>query len=360
MRDDALYRAVGALETEQEPADPAQTAHLAGLARQMAGLPKTRPARRWKLVLAAAALLALTACAVAAGLSAGWFGSYFPQRDAAQDDMLLKQLGTAIGESKTADGYTVTLLGVISDGYDVVVAFSVIPQEENAASLDSRSNFAENFLIGEERYRQMDAAGQTKNALDPFDWFGAQEIRLEGRPQEGQAGGLRFTARYELRLPAATEGLRESSEKKTFRFALRGLQDGEGRPLSQETWEFTFPLSLGGKRRDLVLEEGSRQGYLLQEVQITPLNLALVWQADGAQQEDEPPQPEGLRLADGSEIFGGQSWCSRSNEGTQAAGASGYKLDKAVDPEQVQAVRIDGKWYDLDRTQTGWALRAAD
>ncbi len=357
MRDEALYRAVGALETEEQPLDELQAARLARRAREMAGLaqPAVKSARRWKLALAAAVLLALTACAVA-GFSAGWFGSYATDGDAQQSAALLTELGTVIGESRTAGGYTVTLLGAISDGYDAVLAFSALPQDKEAAPLDSRSVFTKNYLVQKQSADQLQQEGR----LDLYDWFAAEDLRLEGWPQAGaKDGALLFTARYELRGPNGGGALREPLGEGEYLFSLGGLQTAQGGQLLAEgPWEFAVTLSPVQQNRDLALgqTEGGWEGYTLAQLRITPLNLSMVWENAPAD-AGSPPMPEGVRLADGQEILGGLSWTNRNEEQGAVFGSSGCKLKKAVDPQQVQAVRVGGVWYALEQSGEGWALR---
>ena len=98
MREDAIYRVVGALEADPQPLSAADAARLAAAAKMRAGLTGAKP-RRWKLVLVAAAMLALAACAVV-GFSSGWFASYTPPGDPQQANELLAEIGTPIGEKR--------------------------------------------------------------------------------------------------------------------------------------------------------------------------------------------------------------------------------------------------------------------
>ena len=366
MKNEALYRALGALETEESTRDASQAGRIAARARQLAGLAQEsapRPAqnprrkRRWKLALAAAALLALTACAVAA-FSSDWFKSYTPPGDPRQASALLAEIGTAVGESRTAGDYTVTLLGTINDGYDAVIAFSVEPQREGAAALDSRCVFAENLLMREELLLGLEEAGETDF---PRELLGAQSLRLERWPSEEEPGALLFTARYQLKNLVAAGALQEPAEEAVYRFSLRGLGRPGEEPLAEGPWEFSVTLSPSPRSRDLPLDRipDGRQGNAPAMLRITPLNLALIWDAA---EEPSPGAagPQAVLLADGQQVARDEGWTTTNQTGDETICASGCALARVIDPEQVRAVQIGEGWYRLEQSGERWALRAEE
>ena len=168
MKNEALYRTLGALETEELPQDAAQAGRIAARALQLAGLRRrAHPARHRAPGESTAGSWRWPRRRCWPSPPARWrpsprtgFRSYTPPGDPRQASALLAEIGTAVGESRTAGDYTVTLLGTISDGYDAVIAFSVEPQREGAAALDSRCVFAENLLMQEELLLGLEEAGE--------------------------------------------------------------------------------------------------------------------------------------------------------------------------------------------------------
>ena len=366
MKNEALYRTLGALETEELPQDAAQAGRIAARALQLAGLAQEgapRPAQsswrkhRWKLALAAAALLALTACAVAA-FSSDWFRSLPPPGDPRQASALLAEIGTAVGESRTAGDYTVTLLGTISDGYDAVIAFSVEPQREGAAALDSRCVFAENLLMQEELLLGLEEAGETDF---PRELLGAQSLRLERWPSEEEPGALLFTARYQLKNLVAAGALQEPAEEAVYRFSLRGLGRPGEEPLAEGPWEvFDHPQPLAPQPEPAAGRNSGRpQGNAPAMLRITPLNLALIWDAA---EEPSPGAagPQAVLLADGQQVARDEGWTTTNQTGDETICASGCALARVIDPEQVRAIQIGEVWYRLEQSGERWALRAEE
>ena len=344
MREDAIYRVVGALEADPQPLSAADAARLAAAAKMRAGLTGAKP-RRWKLVLVAAAMLALAACAVV-GFSSGWFASYTPPGDPQQANELLAEIGTPIGEKATAGDYTVTLLGAISDGYDLVVAFSVCGTGE--AALAPQLTFAKNYLISEQRDNLLDEMEQAGAPQDPWFWYATQELRSETRYDEGETEQL-FTARYELRMPADQGQPAAIVEGGNYHFALGSLTDGEGRVLEEGPWEFELTLSVTDQSRALSLDQTlAEDGIRLESLTVTPLNLILGFSGVGQ------PGMDAVRMEEGEEAFCWQKGTQQEN--SQMVGCSWGTLSRVIDPERVQAVQIDGVWYLLECGDEGCSL----
>lgn len=118
---------VNELATDTPPLD--ETAKARITARAKGAIPRRR--RRW-LILALAAVLALSACgyAVATGQFSQWFWNLTPDAptpEAAED--LLASLGTVIGQSQTADGVTLTLEGALWDGNYIALSLSMAGED---------------------------------------------------------------------------------------------------------------------------------------------------------------------------------------------------------------------------------------
>lgn len=105
-----------------------------GWAKQRTGIYGKR--LDWRLIAIAAALLLLSACAVAA--ATGQFSQWFPYLGAApeapeQSEEVLTRTGTVIQQSQTVGDATVTLNAAVWDGIDVWLSFTVespdIPEE---------------------------------------------------------------------------------------------------------------------------------------------------------------------------------------------------------------------------------------
>lgn len=103
-------------------------------AKQRAGINRKR--LNWRLIAIVAALLLLSACAVAA--ATGQFSQWFPYLGAApeapeQSEEVLTRTGTVIQQSQTVGDATVTLNAAVWDGNDVWLSFTVespnIPEE---------------------------------------------------------------------------------------------------------------------------------------------------------------------------------------------------------------------------------------
>lgn len=105
----------------------------------------TRKRLNWRLIVLAAALLLLCACAVAAVM--GQFSQWFPYLGVnptapEQSEEVLTRTGTVVGQSQTVGDTTVTLNAAVWDGNDVWLSFTVespnIPEEiERYSSLYS-------------------------------------------------------------------------------------------------------------------------------------------------------------------------------------------------------------------------------
>ena len=342
MREDAIYRALGSLELELPELPATDAARLAAMAKTRAGMPVKRPMRRWKLALLAAAILTLAACATVA-FSSGWFSSYTPPGDVDKGEQLRAEIGQPIGQSETVGEYTVTLLGVISDGYDAVLAFSV--RHAKGETLDAMLEFSENYLISDQKAEVLDQMEQAGYPQEPWLWYATQELRAETRYDEGDSEQL-FTARYPLTLPWAETGVQQGS----YHFALGTLTNRQGEVLQEGPWTFELALSTTDQSRTLSLNQSFAEGAMqLESLTITPLNLILHFSGTGQ------PSLEAVRLKEGQELFCGKKGVQLQGE-EQPSGCSWSALERVVDPAGVQAVRIDGVWYLLEENGEGCRL----
>lgn len=116
------YDLTAKLDTAERPLEDAALERIESAAKNR--LPKRRS--RMRIALAAAAILLMTACSVAAVKYADWFGSVAqnPLEPTASEDVLAS-MGTVIDQSQTADGITVNLHGALWDGRVLLLSLSV-------------------------------------------------------------------------------------------------------------------------------------------------------------------------------------------------------------------------------------------
>ena len=134
------YELTNALETETSELDELTQKRI-----EMAVLsaaPKRRT--RLRIALAAAVLVLLTACSVAAIRYANWFGALVNPYAPEDSEDLLASIGTVIGQRQTVDGVTVTLHGALHDGNYFLLSLSVEGLQEKRYS--SQINDGDSWL----------------------------------------------------------------------------------------------------------------------------------------------------------------------------------------------------------------------
>ena len=126
-----------------------------------------------------------------------------------------------------------------------------------------------------------------------------------------------FTARYQLKNLVAAGALQEPAEEAVYRFSLRGL-GRPGRSRSQRArGSFRSPQP-SPRSRNLPLDgiPDGRQGNAPAMLRITPLNLALIWDAA---EEPSPGAagPQAVLLADGQQVARTRAGPQRTRRATR-------------------------------------------
>ena len=120
--------------------------------QELAG-PRRRTRLNWRLIAIVAALLLLSACAVAAvtGQFSQWFpGIWMNPKAPEASEEIVSRMGTVIGEPQTVDGATVTLNAAVWDGQELRLSLTAdipdLPEDfdlESLYDLECRLGLAE-------------------------------------------------------------------------------------------------------------------------------------------------------------------------------------------------------------------------
>ncbi len=313
------YELTQALDTETAPLDDLAMQRI--LRRAM---PKKRP---WKLAAVLAAALLLTAC----GYAATHFTDWFPQLVKPQTDSeaLLASMGTAIGETQTAGGYTVTLQGSVYDGSDLFLSVKI----EGLKQADP--------------YRFNADGGQSwlfpaKSENVPWDELPAgtyEALAASYTLQTLQCNSSETAATLLIESPVP------ASEEMVLH--LENVKIGD------ETIVGPFEFRFATEKKDVSLvypmaHTMTADGipYTITQVRLTPLKVEITCEGQGTA---HTPTIDELRCANGE-----TPWFSGSGSRTETEEDGSWKAEvhmgsagQVYDPAAVEAICIDGEWITL-------------
>ncbi len=361
------YTLTDQLET---PVSPLPDAALSRISARAVRAVHRRRRRRW-LPLALAAALVLSACGYAA--ATGQFSHWFrylaedPSSPETSED-LLASLGTAIGQSQTADGVTATLDGALWDGNYLVLSLSL--QGEDLPQLSLYQVDAEASWLLTSRASMEAELANTAREMTPEQRQAMQDYidQLYTHPETSVA--VRFghpkiqyrwdeeTDVYQL-LVSLSQVVQATADEKELTLHLEDLSFYGGKTIAGP-FEFTFTVERKQVQQtytgDMTVE--AEDGTLLQirQVVLAPFRAEAQFaflSVPGADALDILPSIDMIRFASGLEMsvsssFGAQ--VSSPEDGDPLVGSMWTgPFYKVVDPAQVTAVRIGSTWLELDQ-----------
>ena len=231
----------------------AMTARLAAATRQKAAPPKARRTRRILAVAVAAALVLSLGTAGATGAlrPAGAFFAHLLGGSSAQQ-AAADRMSSAVGVSATADGYTITVDGVMGDEVNCLIRYTLSSQDGTPLTLPGWVD------------------GETYLGYSFQDAHGSQEFYDED-PEDGTIQFVEWISLHEEHP--------QETVTRTFQNLYFG-DDGkdEGNVIAQGPWELTFPLTY--ENTSLTLDAGQmlqlkEHGIVLDEVTLSPLSVTV-------------------------------------------------------------------------------------
>ncbi len=349
---------VNGLETEVPPLDDLANARILDRAARAV---RRRRRRRW-LPLALAGVLVLSACgyAAATGQFSKWFWNMAsdPRQPEASED-LLAGLGTAIGQSQTVDGVTVTLNGALWDGYDLVLSLSLdgdaVPTDY-WTQVESSESWLHSSRAQMERHLREYDPDLSEEAIQAYlDSCGGSR---EYYPEINYLYN-RQTGSYQMQISQGCSW--KSPQELTLHLENLNFKHG---PAIAGPFEFTFTvepkdLSLT-YTGDVAVEPDGGVPLRITAVTVSPFRVEAVYETAGPVSEDADlsaqfrEHPLAIRT-DGGE--GGSGAYRTSIENQEDGRASGYAAKgpfrRAVDPASVEAVEVCGVWVELSEMDPG-------
>ncbi len=323
-------------------------------ARQQQTTPtKGRRAKRLLPVAVAAALvLSLgTAGATGALAPAGEFFSHLLGGTAAQRDAS-DRMSSAVGVSATADGYTITVDGVLGDEFNCLVHYTLstqdgtpltvpgwVPAEEGSEDAVSLMGSEEEVYLG---YYFQD----TNGGLELYD-------------EDPNDGTVQFVEQISLH---------EENPQETITRTFQNLYFGnywedEGNVIAQGPWELTFPLTY--ENTSITLDAGQmlqlkEHGIVLDEVTLSPLSVTakssfdtvVDWDADVqsdpfADYEDMPDGmaamnvPITVTLKDGSTVETVGNSSSIGDKDGKTVCSNNVRFREIIPLEDIASITVD-------------------
>ena len=336
---------LGGLETETVPSGKKEIAAACAAVLKKAGLKRkasgTRKAGR-VLLVAAAVMVYAAVTAAAAGLDVGeMFRGYFESSDpsigksaasltSSQVDTLNKS-GTAINQSATSNGTTVTLKSAVADKNGAYLMLDVTTPEGTKLS---RNDYA---------FEQEEITPEKLGPHSTFTWSFA-------RPQKDDApGDNRKTFVISVN---SSDDLRGQ----TMKLALADLStlDKDGRygpAVLKGNWNFSFVLGGGAETKQLAVNKeihylgqekrgmplGASIQCLVKSASLSPLSAVLTFSdLKGSDDDFQIPEKLTLRYKDGS----AQSFTSESGVDGKLSASRTYLFDAPIDPDNVSSITI--------------------
>lgn len=231
----------------------AMTARLAAATRQKAAPPKARRTRRILAVAVAAALVLSLGTAGATGAlrPAGEFFAHLLGGSSAQQ-AAADRMSSAVGVSATADGYTITVDGVMGDEANCLIRYTLSSQDGTPLTLPGWVD------------------GETYLGYSFQDAHGSQEFYDED-PEDGTIQFVEWISLHE-------EHPQETVTRTFQNLYFGDYGKGEGNVIAQGPWELTFPLTY--ENTSLTLDAGQmlqlkEHGIVLDEVTLSPLSVTV-------------------------------------------------------------------------------------
>ena len=369
-----------------------------GWAKQRTGVRGKR--LNWRLIAIVAALLLLSACAVAAvtGQFSQWFSSLGvnPQAPETSEEVLTRT-GTAIQQSQTVGDATVTLNAAVWDGNNVWLSFTVespnIPEEiERYSSLysgdcrlilredqwvESETNSTrQNCALENKTPEETEKAVQDRLAEGPFDWLSMM------LPEQREGNTLFFQCAEMLPVDSFTETTRPELTLHIENLAAlpdNGDLNSPGEIFAEGPFDLTFtleepipPIHYGNADVEITLGESRKVPARFTDFELSALSLTtrceilapvdLPW--DG-----EEPDPDKLSIGDLNHANLETSWglwledgsyvditqMSSSGGGGDYEGTFVLNLGRdytyPIDPATVTAVDIGGTRIELNELE---------
>lgn len=342
------YELVQELDTTVSPLDEVTEARI--LSRVKRGLSPRR--RRVSLAAVIAAVLLLTACgvAVASGEFSKWFWNISGDVRAPETSQaLFEELGTVIGQSRTAGEITMTLDGALWDGEYLFLSLAVEGLEGDTLFMDKLTSL-DSWLSGSEEFmhRQVREAypNMTEEMVEEY-W---EKLAPFQRPEitflaDRKNGEHRLLVQREL----------SGQEETELTLHLENVE--LGKKTIEGPFEFTFTAVPKSITRvytgDVVFEQEGMPSICISQVRISPFEVEMDFTA-----LEEGTQISLEQLEIGSLMTGEKeiTWADRSGlrTVTDEAGHTGYTLREGpfrqiVDPRAITAIGINGGWLELSR-----------
>ena len=363
------YDLTNNLDTNVPPLDEISQARIESRVRS--ALPRRR--KRRALFVAIAAVLVLTACgyAVATGQFSDWF------RQVAEDPVepqaseeLLASIGTAIGQSQTVDGVTMTLNGAIWDGNTMLLSLSVdgVPLSQWQADVKTENSWL----------RSSDAAIKS-SLLEQHPDLTEEDINTYLQSIKDLSGTwnfLRLTFFYDRDTDSCTLlAQREVTSRKNQVELTLHLENlsyqvstiSEGKRTTQDIsisgpFEFTFTV----QQKDATVHYtgrtllAQREGYdiYVTGAEVSPFRAKITYELSVPLSEGQYDS-EAIHSATAVDLIrvNGEEYnpttsrgstLEQDEDGNVHGSAYTGSFDRIVDPAQVEAIRVGGAWLELD------------
>ena len=356
-----------------------------GWAKQRTGVRGKR--LNWRLIAIVAALLLLSACAVAAvtGQFSQWFSSLGvnPQAPETSEEVLTRT-GTAIQQSQTVGDATVTLNAAVWDGNNVWLSFTVespnIPEEIERYSnlysgdcrlilredqwVESETNWTrQNCALENKTPEETEKAVQDRLAMGPFDWLNMM------LPEQREGNTLFF--QYAKMLPVSSFSETTRPELTLHIENLAALPDNgdlnsPGEIFAEGPFDLTFtleepilPIHYGGADEEITLGETLEVPMRFTDFELSALGLTarceILAPVDGSIGEEDPDKLSlgdlnlaniesswGLWLEDGSYVDITQMSSSGGGGDYEGTFVTNFRRDYTypIDPATVTALNI--------------------
>lgn len=324
--------------------------------------------------LCGAAILITAGCAVVhSDVSfTEWFQPItLREMEDSEAEVILKDMGTVIGQRQTVDGVTVTLDAAVRDEKNIILSFSVETEEELQIH-GGMGESEESWMHGEwnlEEWKEQGGSDMTEEEFQQMYQSAEEELKHLNKLQFLCAASENTGYRILLagRIPSENTKLRVHLEDVNFSdVSLKG------------SFDFTFTAERRAQSTvyagDIPLKTESGEGYRVKRVSISPLmtgEIEIVTDRDlFAEESMEAPWNDEF-VFDGIRIEGGLEFESvrteRTIDGTNvtlrrdrnfsekaSVARNNVILRRSVDqvfidPTKVEAVNIGGVWLDLDR-----------